>query len=220
MEQETPNIGEYIDGLQAQLDQERSEKSQYAHAAAVSGMFSGGQDPNLIEWQLELKEMLDELYHLLSGHQIKQNDKGDEYWAEPDDDRLKPFNDYGVKLLMNIMKFYLNRNTLLANYTEEEVYWKVYDFGLEVTNLIFMKYEEMGMDDPEKMKLYPMICRALIDTVHSAYTRAIGGGERDSLRSARMVTQSETPMNRQSDQIMIQPKRKASILKPWTWARS
>ena len=44
---------------------------------------------------------------------------------------------------MNIMSFYLNRNTILSNYDETTINWKVYDFGYELVDLIFTRYEDM-----------------------------------------------------------------------------
>ena len=66
----------------------------------------------------------------------------------------------------------------------------------------------------EKVKNYPMIIRSMIDIVHSAYQRALEGGERRSLREARQV--------QQTDQITGMPigypqQKKKSIFKPWTW---
>ena len=92
---------------------------------------------------------------------------------------------------MNIMAFYLNRNTILSNYDEETINWKILDFGNELADLIFNRYEEMGMDTKQKIKMYPMIIKELVDTIHSTYLRAYHGGERESLRTARMVTQNQ-----------------------------
>lgn len=161
------------------------------------------QQDNLIRWQLDLKEDLDRIYHLLKGDSIGYDDEGNIAYLEQQNPDLMPFNKFGVDLLMQIMSFYLNRNTILSNYGEDTIRWKVKDFGDEVTDLIFNRYEDMMVTIPdkdvdvikehlrEKIKLYPMIVRELVDTVHSAYLRALNGGERESLRTARTVTQSE-----------------------------
>jgi len=44
----------------------------------------------------------------------------------------------------------------------------------------------------EKRKVYPMIVRQLVDSVHSSYLRALHGGERESLREARQINQTES----------------------------
>jgi hypothetical protein len=150
----------------------------------------GGQDQdNMLKWQLDLSEDLDRIYHLLHGHRIHIDNAGNITYKEPDNINEKPFNEHGVQLIMNVLSFYLNRNTILSNYDDKTIKLKVYDFGIELTDLIFTKYQEMGMDTQNKRKLYPMICRELIDTVHSAYMRAFNGGERSSLRKTMHYSQ-------------------------------
>ena len=54
------------------------------------------------------KEDLDKIYHLLNGNQPKYNSDNEVVWEEPDKDDLKPFNKFGVQLIMNVLSFYLN----------------------------------------------------------------------------------------------------------------
>ena len=121
-------------------------------------------------------------------------------------------------MLMKIISFYLNRNTILSNYNEEMINWKIKDLGDEIADLIFMEYDAMGMDTPEKKKQYPMIVRELVDTIHSAYLRALGGGERESLRTARHVSQTDNPMMQMMNQGKV-PTAKRSIFKPTSWMK-
>lgn len=183
----------HIKVIEQELINERNKTLHATNTTLHSQMsgFNSPQEDNLIRFQLDLREDLDRIYHLLKGNKLKEDDEGNLIYVEADDDDLKPFNEFGVQLIMNIMSFYLNRNTILSNYKDDVIDWKVYDFGLEITDLIFNRYEEMGMDTPEKIKMFPMIVKELVDTIHSAYLRAYHGGERESLRSARLVTQSE-----------------------------
>lgn len=202
-----------------QLEEAYKKESDYNKALTQtdSSMFTSLTEDNLIRWQLDLKEDLDRIYHLLKGHQVKEDDDGNIRYVDPPDDALKPFNEFGVQIIMNIMSFYLNRNTLLSNYDEKTINWKVLDIGRKIKDLIFNRYEEMGMDTPAKMKMYPMIVQELVDTIHSAYLRALGGGERDSLRTARHVAQTENPFTNSVNYGAPQPQRKFSLLKPRTW---
>lgn len=175
---------------------------------------------NLIKWQLELDSILERVEHILRGDRPKMVN-GSMIFIEAKNDNDKIFNDYGVAEIMRILSMYLNRNTILSNYDEDTINWKVLDFGYEVSDLIFLKYEEMGLNTLEKRKRYPMIVRELVDAVHSAFLRALNGGERDSLRQARQITQSE--------QIMGQgvgggvpfgyPQKERSILNPMRWLK-
>lgn len=210
------NEMEYLNELEAELRDTQNKNRQLSQAQM--SMFGNPIDENLIKWQLDLREDLDRIYHLLNGHVIKEDEKGNQYYAEPDDLRLKPFNEFGVQSIMNIMSFYLNRNTILSNYTSEQVDWKVYDFGMTITDYIFNNYETMGMDTPDKRKMYPVIVQELVDSVHSAYLRAMGGKERESLRTARTVTQSEPLGQRNSVPVISQP-RQRSLFNPLSWIR-
>ena len=208
---------QYIEQLQTALGQEQGRSNQMAQAA--SSMFSAQPDGNLIEFQLELDNILERIDHLLRGHELKFDDKGNLIWKEPKMMSRQLFNEYGVQEILRILSMYLNRNTILSNYDEETINWKVYDLGYDLADLIFMKYEEMGLDTKDKIKLYPIIVREMVDTVHSSYLRALGGGERESLRSARMVTQNQPIMTNMPAQSFQMPSKK-SLFKPWTWAKS
>lgn len=261
---------DYYNELQSELNSLARENKQLQNAQL--SMYGLPADDNLIKYQLDLKEDLDRIYHLLKGDQIKEDKDGNVGYVSPEDEDLKPFNEFGTQLIMNTMSFYLNRNTLLSNYDTDTINYKVFDFGTEIIDLIFNRYEEMMMttnfekefmkiykkplkkgkegrfyyvdkdglrrnlSDRQveiinfrlqdhlagKMKMYLIIVRELIDVVHSAYLRAYHGGERDSLRTARTVTQSV------SDGRMMQgpvvggggnQSKKFSLLNPTTWGR-
>lgn len=111
------------------------------------------------------------------------------------DSDKKPFNEYGVQLLMSVINFYINKNTILSNYDEETINSKMLGVGNEINDLLYLKYEEMGMDTAEKRRLYFMIIREICDSIHSCYMRAFGGEERESLR--KVITYSQIDNNPQ-----------------------
>lgn len=177
-----------------QLDQvkqayESAMKQREQAIINQTSAFKPGNNNDLVKWQLELDNILERIDHLLRGHKLKFKE-GNLIWTEPDDDEEKIFNDYGVNEILRILSMYLNRNTILSNYTEEMIEFKVYDIGNEMSDLILNKYEDMGLNTKKKMIIYPMIIRELIDIIHSSYLRALKGGERESLREARTVTQT------------------------------
>lgn len=206
-------VDRYVKELETAYQEEKNRNIQLTQSNM--SMYASPTEDNLIRWQLDLREDMDRIYHLLKGHQIKEDKDGEVIYTDPKDDAMKPFNQFGVNLIMNIMSFYLNRNTLLSFYDQETINWKIKDFGDEIADLIHNRYEEMGMDTSEKIKLYPIIVRELVDTVHSAYLRALKGGERESLRTARTVTQSEPIGGLNLPRTM--PRKKFSLFKPGTW---
>lgn len=154
-------------------------------------LFSYNPNDNLIKWQLELNEILERAEHILRSDKVEYKE-GHQVWtklAEEHPDRT--LNDYGVQECLRILSMYLNRNTILGNYTEDEVNDKVFDFGDRLNTLFYIKYELMGMNTSEKRRNFEMLWGTMVDMVHSAYSRAIGGQERSSLREARQLQQVE-----------------------------
>lgn len=205
---------EYINNLEQAYKEEKLRNISMSQSQ--SSMFSSADYGNLIEWQLSLKEDLEKIEHILRGHRFVRDADGGEKWEEPDSDDEKPFNEKGVQMLLKALLFYMNKNTLLSNYDEETINWKVFDFANKIIDLIHNCYQEMGMDTDEKRKLYPLIVQSMVDTVHSAYLRALNGGERDSLRTARTVNQTE-PLMKQSYGDSMSSRKKFSFIKPSTW---
>lgn len=159
--------------------------------AQQSAFGSRANAEDLVKWQLELNDILERAEHILRGD-IVEFEEGHLIWKKNPNPKENCLNDFGVKVIMKILANYINRNTILSDYEQEEINYKVFDFGRELNNLIFMKYEEMGMDTEDKRKEYPMLVRVMVDIVHSSYKRALKGGERRSLREMIQISQSHS----------------------------
>lgn len=151
--------------------------------------FSTKQDENIVRWQLELNDILERAEHILRGD-VPSFEDGHVVWKDNPCPTENPLNNMGVNEVMKILAMYVNRNTILSDYTNEEINFKVYDFGREVNNLIFMRYDDFGMNTEEKKKNYPIVVREIVDIVHSAYKRALDGAEKRSLREMITVSQA------------------------------
>jgi len=163
----------------------RQDPRQFSQQSA----FATARDDNLIRWQLELNDILERAEHILRGDQPKFKD-GHLIWEKNPHPEDNPLNEYGVQELMKILSMYINRNTILSDYDRDEINYKVFDFGRRINNLIFMRYEELGMDTEHKRKHFETIVGQITDIVHSAYKRALHGGERRSLREMISVSQN------------------------------
>ncbi len=204
------DIGEYIEQLQGEV---KDKNNKLADITGAYSSFQQNQDQNLIVWQLELDNILERIEHLLKGDIVEEDAQGNIVYKTPKDTDLIVLNDYGVKLIMNVISFYLNRNTILSRYNEERIMNILYDLGIELADLIYISYDKMGLDTQEKKARYPVLGMNILHTIESAYRRAIGSGERESLRSARVVTQTE-PLG---GQMMAQKKQSFSLFKPGSW---
>ena len=179
-------------------------------------MFGPENYDNLVKWQLDIKEELARIEHLLRKHVPKVDEKGNMYYDNPEaGDEL--FNETGVNEIMNILAWYLNKNIILSNFSEKQINQRCLQFQIYLTNFIYDNYQRFGLDTKEKIKHYPMVVMNITNTIEAAYNRALNGGERESLRTARTVTQTE-PM--QNPYMMPQQQQGGggkSLWKPWTW---
>ena len=169
------------------------EKTKTSTSPQYQSRFQYNPSDNLIKWQLEVNDILEKAEHILREDQVKI-EHGEMQWTSHPKPEQRIFTDYGVQEILRSLSMYVNRNTILSDYDPEEIKEKVFDFGVELNNLIFMKYEDFGLTTLEKRKNYPMLARELIDIVHSTYARAKYGRERDSLRTARQIAQTEQIM--------------------------
>lgn len=167
---------------------------------------------DIAKWQLELNDILEKAEHMLKGD-IIVFENNQLIWKDNPNPEENTLSKHGVKICMKFLGLYINRNTILSDYTEDEIRYKVLDFGKRFNNLIFMKYEEMGMDTEEKRKEYPMIVGSMTDVVHSAYSRAKDGRERESYR--KMISVSQGGMLGGGVTVNAQPQQKTrGILNP------
>lgn len=191
----------------------RAMQGQQMMANPTPSYFPNINQDNLIKWQLELDSILERTEHMLRGDKPKfQN--GNLIWIPASNDKERILNEMGVAEIMRILSMYINRNTILSNYDEKTIGFKVYDFGCEVSDFMFLRYDSVGLDDLNKRKLYPIMIRELVDIVHSAYLRALNGGERESLREARQVQQSEAMGQGMGMQV-----KERGILNPMRWVK-
>ena len=214
MPREEQVSNEYLDQLEAQ-GKEKDNKISELSGYAANTQFNQNQDSNLIIWQLELDNILERIEHLLRGDVVVEDGEGNASYEAPTDTSLIILNDYGVKLIMNVISFYLNRNTILSNYNSERINDILFDVGYELSDTIYINYEKMGMTTREKKSRYGLLVLNILHTIESCYNRALSGGERDSLRSARVVTQTLSPGG--APRVLPNVKHSGGFLNPKNW---
>lgn len=198
--------------LQQSYNKIQAQKRQDPNRLASHSFITGAANENLIQWQLELDTILERIEHMLRGDKPTYV-QGSLIWKSPEKKNKGIFNEEGVNEIMRVLSMYLNRNTILSNYDEDTINEKMFDLGNELADLIFLKYEAFGLNDIEKRKLYPIIVRQLVDIVHSSYLRALHGGERESLRETRQVSQTEM-LQGGGMGINQMPRRERGVLNP------
>lgn len=173
--------GGYNQAMQSSLNDPRMNASHSQFGSKVSD--------DIAKQQLELNDILEKAEHVLKGD-IVVFENGQVFWKDNPNPQLNTLSNNGVQICMKFLSMYVNRNTILADYTDEEVRYKVLDFGKRFNDLIFLKYDEMGMNDEDKRKEYASIVGSMTDIVHSCYSRAKDGRERESYRKMISVSQA------------------------------
>lgn len=131
----------YAQLKEKELDEQRLRTMHLQNDQVQANLYSQNQSSgNLVEYQLELQ--LDEIFHILSGHEIVTDSYGNQIWAEPKDERQKILSEYGVKQIMGILRMHVNKNTLLSSYTLEEVNNKMRKFAMAFQDLLFNQQED------------------------------------------------------------------------------
>lgn len=179
------------DEMQKSYSQVRSAASFDPRQYSQLSSFAVRPEDNLAKWQLEVNDILERAEHILRGD-VPTFSEGHIIWGANPNPENNVLNNVGIQEIMKRLSMYINRNTILSDYTNEEINAKVFDFGRALNNLIFMRDYEFGMDTSEKRKHYEMIVTELKDAVHSAYKRALDGAEKRSLREMIQVSQSNS----------------------------
>lgn len=182
--------------------------------------FKNEEQDNLIRWQLDIHEELQRIEHLLRKHIPKTDKDGNTYFVEPPkEDQI--FNETGINEILNLLAWYLNKNILLSNFREEEIKIRCLQFHRTLTDFIFNNYQHFGLDNREKIKHYPIVVMNITNTIEASYNRALNGGERNSLRTARSVIQNDSMgMQGMGGQGMMMPQQKQfKLMKPTTWGK-
>lgn len=203
------------------MDTGMNQHGFYPDQYSAPTFFKNEEQENLIRWQLDIHEELERIEHLLRKHIPKTDKKGNVYFVAPPVEQ-QIFNETGVNEILNLLAWYLNKNILLSNFTEEEIKVRCLQFHNELTDFIFNNYQKFGLDNKEKIKHYPMVVMNIVNTVEASYNRALHGGERTSLRTARSVIQNDN-LNMMGGGygggMMMPQQKKFSVFKPTTWGK-
>lgn len=151
--------------------------------------FSTKANDDIVRWQLELNDILERAEHILRGD-IPKIDNNEIYWSPNPNPEENALNEKGIQEIMKRLAMYVNRNTILSDYSNEEIHIKVFDFTRELNNLVYTDYDNFGMDNENKRKNYPMLIKEIEDIVHSTYKRALDGAEKRSLREMISISQA------------------------------
>ncbi|GIW67820.1 MAG: hypothetical protein KatS3mg096_715 [Candidatus Parcubacteria bacterium] len=101
------------------------------------------KEKGLVELQLDVDSILNQCFHLLRQDIFTINSKtGNIEWKEIEREK-RVLTDEGVDSIMQILRFYINKNNLLSNLEDEKINKLMYRFMTELNDLLFLKYHIM-----------------------------------------------------------------------------
>jgi len=132
-----------IQALQNEINSARLNAEQNSLSRLQQDQFLEKEERSMVKEQLDLSDQISRIDYLLKGYSLQPNKDGELVWTEPISEDMKVFSDYGIQMIMNTICFYLNQNTLLSNYKEEEIRRKMLEFTKELIFAIFTNYEKV-----------------------------------------------------------------------------
>tara|TARA_R100001530_G_scaffold112567_1_gene79568 strand:- start:2156 stop:2956 length:801 start_codon:yes stop_codon:yes gene_type:complete len=101
------------------------------------------QSKGMVSEQLDLTEVLERINHLLRGYVLVKDENDEMVWKKPVDNDMIILSEYGVNYIMGAVQWYLNKNTLLSNYDDKQIFGKMEDFSTTIVDDVFMEYDKM-----------------------------------------------------------------------------
>jgi len=209
-----------IEASKAQAQQLQSSANAQNQNTYATAMFGNQQKQNLVEYELDFKQELEDIERLLRCDILARDVDGNEYWIQnPDKDKVF-LNELGVNDVLRKIRLLVNKGKVLSNYNIEEIQLRVHMIMNEIRVLMYNNYEQYGIDNDYKMNNYSMIVLTIGSLIEDAYRRALNGETHRGLAEQRLVTQTE-PLGQQQGfypQVSNKPHGLAKIL-PWNWSK-
>jgi len=148
----------------------QGQTGQSAATAAAAQYYMEEKEKGLADAQLDVEVIKEDIYHLLR-QDTKEPQKGKFVWVDLKNQKQRTLSDWGVDRIMQIIHFYINKNTLLSNFNEEQINRLMLKFIKELNDLILLKYQVLfreptfeeckeilltKLDDRKKMKMFSL----------------------------------------------------------------
>jgi len=118
----------------------QGQTGQSAATAAAAQYYMQEKEMGLADAQLDVEAIKSDIFHLLR-QDVKEIQKGKFVWVDSKNIKSRTLSDWGVDRIMQIIHFYINKNTLLSNFNEEQINRLMLKFIKELNDLILLKYQ-------------------------------------------------------------------------------
>ena len=143
---------------------------------------------------LDSLDIIEELQYQLQGKVRSKDNKGQMIWVQ----RFDPLvNEDGIKQILNIIySLGVNKNTLLGNFSHDEIMYKCFKVKIRVAQLVAIKWEDFDIKK-EQRSLVVMI---VVNTIHSGLSRCENGRLAKDLTKITTRIETETAPKGSSSQ--------------------
>lgn len=156
---------------------------------AMTSLSSERTDGNFLHHQISSQELLEKLEHFYRGDFQGEDAFGNIVWKKQKDKKLVTFNEFGVTSMMEIITKYIDKNTVLSNYTEKRIYEIIGDLGNDLILFMLCNYKQIGMDTYFKKTKFRLMITTTSHAIESCYRRAIDGKTMEELNQSKVVGQ-------------------------------
>ena len=139
MKEEQPYSNALLENTQAASLAAQGTQAQ--GAAQQQQFFVEEAERTMAEAQLECEKTLNKIYHKLKQDILVPTEDGRMTW-EPIAITDRVLSDEGVNKIMQVMESYVNKETLLSNFTEKKIDERMLAFCYALNSNIYMKYKQ------------------------------------------------------------------------------
>lgn len=127
---------------QLQTQQAMMGAQQNALARQQQNIVQEEQNKSMTKEQLDLEDDMRRINYLLWGYSSYIDEAGIERWYKPDNDELIVLSEYGIQMVRDAIAWYVNKNTLLSNYDDNQINDKMLDFTNDLNDDLYFVYEK------------------------------------------------------------------------------
>lgn len=111
------------------------------NASEAAQYYLEEKEKGIIDVQLEVDSIKTDIYHLLKQDKIVFDEESQKINYEVIDESKRTLTEWGVERLMQVIHFYINKNTLLTNFDAAQIQRIMLTFMREINDLVLLKYE-------------------------------------------------------------------------------
>src|SRR3990167_7492335 len=137
MTEEFDKLAQQI-GLHGQIGQQ-------AATSAAAQYYIEEKEKSIAEAQLEVESTLERIYHKIKQDTYKDVGEGRMDWVSLKDEKKRILTEEGVERIMQPMGFYINKENLLSNFSEEQINRIMLTFRLALSANIFISLRSSNL---------------------------------------------------------------------------